>query len=116
MNWYINVLKKYAVFSGRASREEYWMFVLFHYIMVFSLYYIGSCIGEESISGIYILATVCPALAVTVRRLHDTNRSGVWALISLIPTVGPIVLLIFMLQGSQIEANQYVVKSKYAIG
>ncbi len=114
MNWYLAVLKKYAVFSGRARRKEYWYFFLFNLLitiaflaidMVAGLY--NSEIGLGILSGIYTLAVLIPSLAVTVRRLHDTNRSGWWILIGLIPLVGAIVLLVFMVQDSQVEQNQY---------
>ncbi len=114
MNWYLEVLKKYTVFGGRARRKEYWYFFLFNLIisvalivadMVTGLY--NSEFGIGLLSGIYTLAVLLPALAVTVRRLHDTNRSGWWILIGLIPLVGAIVLLVFMVQDSQADQNQY---------
>ena len=113
MNWYLAVLKKYAVFSGRARRKEYWFFTLFNAIIYFVLIFIGGMAGIASESGtgvlsvIYLLAVLIPALAVTVRRLHDTNRSGWWILISLVPLIGGIVLLVFMVQDSQPGENKY---------
>jgi len=77
MSWYIAALKKYAVFSGRARRKEYWIFGLFHLIIVSVLAFVGAAIFLP----IYPLAVLIPSLAVTVRRLHDTNHSGWWALI-----------------------------------
>lgn len=102
MNWYFEVLKKYAVFTGRARRKEYWMFNLFHFIIFALLSVIDVAIGTEGIIGlIYALATFLPSLAVTVRRLHDTGRSGWWCLISIIPLIGAVVLIIFMCMDSQ---------------
>ena len=114
MNWYFEVLKKYAVFSGRARRKEYWFFVLFNIIISIILAVIDGVTGTlDPASGmgllglIYTLAILIPALAVSVRRLHDTGRSGWWLLILLIPLIGTIVILIFMVQDSKPEENQY---------
>jgi uncharacterized membrane protein YhaH (DUF805 family) len=114
MNWYVEVLKKYAVFSGRARRKEYWMFFLFNLIITFVLILIDSLMGTISpqsglglLSGLYSLAVLIPSIAVTIRRLHDTGRSGWWILIGLVPVIGGIVLLVFMVLDSEPGANQY---------
>jgi uncharacterized membrane protein YhaH (DUF805 family) len=110
MNWYIQALKKYAVFGGRAGRQEYWYFVLINILVNILLAIAAAFVGAEigmGLLGLYTLVTLLPGLAVSVRRLHDTNRSGWWLLVSLVPMVGPIVILIFMLQGSQTDENQY---------
>src|SRR5690554_2296031 len=109
MIWYITVLKKYAVFSGRARRSEYWYFFLFNMIIAFVLGFIDGFAGlgdpEAGIGilgSIYSLAVLIPSIAVGVRRLHDTDRSGWWLLIGLIPLIGAIVLIVFfVLDGSQ---------------
>lgn len=108
MHYYLEVLKKYAVFKGRASPKEFWMFVLFNLIFGFVLIIIEVEVlsGEGVLSQIYSLAMLIPYIAVSVRRLHDTNRSGWLLLISLIP-FGGIALLFFMIQGSQSGENQY---------
>lgn len=104
MHWYIDVLKKYAVFEGRARRKEYWMFFLFSVVIVTILTVIDEFmglnfeLGEENLgflSTLYYLGIAIPYLAVIVRRLHDTDRSGWWILISLIPLIGGIILLVF---------------------
>ena len=113
MDWYLAVLKKYAVFSGRARRKEYWFFVLFNIIISIVLSIIDISIGtgtaEEPgmLSIIYSLAIIIPSLAVSVRRLHDTDRSGWWLLILLIPFIGLIVMLVFMLLDSSPGTNKY---------
>jgi uncharacterized membrane protein YhaH (DUF805 family) len=114
MNWYLEALKKYAVFSGRARRTEYWMFILFNIIITVVLALIDILTGTFSpqagvglLGGLYALAVLIPSIAVTVRRLHDTGRSGWWILIGLVPVIGTIVLLIFMVQDSQPGENQY---------
>ena len=114
MNWYLEVLKKYGVFNGRARRKEYWYFVLFNIIISVALAVIDGVTGTFSaeagmglLGGIYILAVLIPSIAVSVRRLHDTDRNGWWLLIGLIPLIGGIVLLIFMVQNSKPDENQY---------
>ncbi|MFC5865550.1 DUF805 domain-containing protein [Acidicapsa dinghuensis] len=120
MNWYLEVLKKYADFNGRARRKEYWMFTLFNCIFCF-----GYCIfamlaivamGRNAAPmamlifvpyWLYTMALLIPSLAVTVRRLHDTGRSGWWLLISLVPFVGGIILLVFVCSDSQPGPNLF---------
>jgi uncharacterized membrane protein YhaH (DUF805 family) len=108
MQWYLKVLKNYVGFGGRARRKEYWMFFLFNVIISIVLAILDAIMGTESLlNGIYSLAVLLPSLAVTVRRLHDTGRSGWWILISLIPLIGAIVLLVFTcLEGDSYE-NDY---------
>jgi uncharacterized membrane protein YhaH (DUF805 family) len=113
MNWYIGVLKKYAVFTGRARRTEFWMFVLFSFIISLILgaidNFVGTVIGANVgvLGTIYGLAVLIPSLAVGVRRLHDTNRTGWWWLIGLIPLIGAIILIVFFAQDSQSGDNQH---------
>ncbi|MHC4458274.1 MAG: DUF805 domain-containing protein [Planctomycetota bacterium] len=113
MNWYLEVLKKYAVFSGRARRKEYWMFFLFNIIIAFVLGLIEGLVGSQGIVAmLYFLAVLIPGIAVSVRRLHDTDRSGWWLLIGLIPLIGAIVLLVFLVQDSKPGENQYGLNPK----
>lgn len=113
MNWYFEVLKKYADFNGRASRSEFWYFTLFSAIVsIFALiidFVTGTMINHSIgiLEMLYGLAVFLPTLGVYVRRLHDTNRSGWWILISLIPLVGSIVLIVFLVQDSQPGENKY---------
>lgn len=114
MNWYIEVLKKYAVFNGRARRKEYWYYYLFYMLIYIVLIIIDVVAGTFSaeagmglLSGIYTLAVLIPSIAVGVRRLHDTNRSGWWLFIGLIPIIGAIVLIVFLASDSKPEENQY---------
>ena len=99
MNWYFQTLKKYAVFSGRAGRAEYWYFVLFSTIIGLVLLAIsgrGAGTSFNVLSFLSALAILIPSLAVSVRRLHDTGRSGLWLFISIVPFIGLVILLIFM--------------------
>ena len=114
MSWYLEALKKYAVFSGRSRRMEYWYFVLFNIIVGIVLAGIDALLGTFSstsniglLSGIYSLAVLIPTLAVTVRRLHDIDRSGWWILIGLVPLIGGIVLLVFALLEGTLGNNRY---------
>jgi uncharacterized membrane protein YhaH (DUF805 family) len=108
MNWYLDVLKKYAVFGGRARRKEYWMFILFNVIIAMVLGVVEALLGSPGVLGmLYCLAVVIPSIAVAVRRLHDTDRSGWWFLIVLVPLIGSIVLIVFMVLDSTPGQNQY---------
>ncbi len=81
MNWYVKVLRNYAVFEGRARRKEYWMFVLFNLIFSVVLAILGSAMQFDWLSNIYSLVVLVPSLAVAVRRMHDVNKSGWFILI-----------------------------------
>ena len=104
MNWnyYVEVLKKYAVFEGRARRAEFWTFALVNFIVSLVLHLIAGLLGA-----VYGLAVLLPSLAVGARRLHDIGKSGWWLLISLIPIVGFFVLLYFFVQDSQPGSNEH---------
>ena len=114
MNWYLQALKKYTVFTGRARRKEYWFFVLFNILISAALSVVDYVTGTYSshygmglLGGLYALGVLLPAIAVTIRRLHDTGRSGWWILIALVPLIGGIVLLVFMVLDSQPGDNEY---------
>jgi uncharacterized membrane protein YhaH (DUF805 family) len=107
MNYYTDVLKKYAVFDGRARRKEYWMFVLFNAIASMILGIVDTAIHSPLLGIVYALGVLIPSLAVAVRRLHDTGRSGWWILIGLVPIVGTVILIVFMVMDSQLGENQY---------
>ncbi|HEX2489512.1 MAG TPA: DUF805 domain-containing protein [Blastocatellia bacterium] len=109
MSWYFQTWKKYAVFGGRAGRQEYWYFVLFNILAYILLSIVAGVIGKigAGLLGFYALAAFLPGWAASVRRLHDTDRSGWWLLIAPIPGIGPILLLVFLTQCSQPVENQY---------
>jgi uncharacterized membrane protein YhaH (DUF805 family) len=113
MHYYSAVLKKYAVFDGRATRKEYWMFTLWNSIIYIVLATVVGIVVVHTntrallvIDGVYILSILLPSIGVTIRRLHDTGRSGWWMLINLVPIIGAIVLLVFFVQDSKLD-NQY---------
>ncbi len=91
---YVTVLKKYVEFSGRATRSEFWWFVLANCIVSILIGFIGGLIGTDVLSILYGLAVLLPSLAVAVRRLRDAGFNPWLLLIGLIPLVGAIVLLI----------------------
>ena len=123
MYWYLEVLKKYAVFSGRARRREYWFFFLFNALISLALASIDNSMGMLDASvglgvlgGLYTLAVMLPSVTVGVRRLHDTGRSGWWILMSLVPIVGAIVLVIFLATSGQEGDNQFGPDPKVDVG
>ncbi|HBS56452.1 MAG TPA: DUF805 domain-containing protein [Stenotrophomonas sp.] len=109
-------LKRYAQFSGRASRSEFWLFQLFIVIVSIPLYVLGFVAGyidsqalalaSTGLSLVMWLIFVVPSLAVTVRRLHDTDRSGWWLLLTLVPIVS-LVLLVFLVLPSTPGGNRF---------
>lgn len=118
MNYFIDALKNYATFSGRATRSQYWYFVLISSLIYIALIVVDLITGtynEEAgiglLSAIFTIALFIPNLAILVRRLHDTNRTGWWLFILLIPIIGFIVLLIFLCIDSK-EDNKYGVNPK----
>jgi len=122
LSWYLEVLKKYAVFDGRSRRSEYWYFVLFNFLISTALTLVDLGIGAYNkkanvglLSTIYGLAILIPSIAVGIRRLHDTNRSGWWLLIALIPIVGTIVLIYFLVLDSDAGENQYGANPKTTV-
>lgn len=114
MNWYLKVLKQYADFKSRASRTEYWIFVLFNLILasvamildnVLGIVFAGAGIGI--FYSLFALILLVPCLAVTIRRLHDIGKSGRFILLALIPVVGTIWLLVLLAQKSTPGENKY---------
>jgi len=124
MKWFLEALtKKYATFEGRARRKEYWYYVLFYFLAIFVLAIVDQVTGtldEEAgiglLSGLFVLATLIPTIAVTVRRLHDTGRRGWWVLLNLIPIVGGLVLIVFTVLDSQPGANRFGPNPKGVLG
>ncbi|EKD94059.1 MAG: protein of unknown function DUF805 [uncultured bacterium] len=109
MDYFLAALKKYAVFSGRAQRAEYWYFVLFNAIFSIAVGIIADVVGDTTglLSIGYALAMLIPGLAVSVRRLHDIGKSGWFILIGLIPLIGAIWLIVWMVRDSDPGANAY---------
>lgn len=103
------VFSKYATFSGRARRSEYWYFILFTVIISAAIGVISTFSRDVGtiLTGVWELATLIPSLALVWRRLHDIGKSGAWYFIILVPLVGAIILLVFICKDSQPGSNQY---------
>lgn len=106
MFYFISGIKKYVEFCGRATRKEYWMFVLFYILFDIFFKLIDLSFGTEWISVIYSLLLLLPLLGLSTRRLHDVGRSGWWQLLIFIPIIGILVLLYFYISQSD-GNNQY---------
>ena len=117
MYWYLKCWKQYVDFQGRARRKEYWVFTLVN-LIIYLLFYILAFTMMFDSSGIlflltsiifflYTVATILPGIAVTVRRLHDTGRSGWWYLLNFIPLVGSICLLVVLCLDSDPVFNHW---------
>ena len=100
----------FANFNGRARRSEYWYFTLFNFLVSFVIGAVAGFIAPQAatgLGGIYGLITFIPSVAVGIRRLHDTGRSGWLYLLVLIPIVGGIIVIVFLCQDSQPGRNAY---------
>jgi len=102
---------KFADFKGRARRSEFWYFTLFTLLasIVVGILdgLLASLIGMPILTIVFMLALIIPSIAVTIRRLHDTDRSGWWILVGLVPILGSIALLVFYVQDSKPGANAW---------
>jgi uncharacterized membrane protein YhaH (DUF805 family) len=118
MHWYLHVLRNYAQFDGRSRRSEYWYFTLINLVAIIGLALIDSVIGRIMGFGlfqtVYSLAMFVPSVAVAIRRLHDTDRSGWWTLLAFVPLVG-LVLIFFFAQDSDSGTNRYGQNPKLVI-
>ena len=122
MKWMIMPLVRYADFSGRSRRLEYWMFTLFLCIVIFGFVFLALAMAGEPVDGegpslfagvgliiaiLFALGIFIPSLAVQVRRMHDQGRSGWWILLGFIPYLGGLIMLVFMLIPGNKGPNQY---------
>lgn len=107
MEYFINAVKhNYANFNGRETRKSYWMFVLVYIAIYIVAVILDGLIGIQLISIILALGLLIPSISIAARRLHDTGRSGWWQLIGLIPLLGAIILIVFLVQDSKPD-NKY---------
>jgi len=114
MEWFVLVLKKYFVFEGRARRKEYWMYYLFMVIINIPLSIIDALIGSVSssvdigfLSTIFSVLTFIPWISVSVRRLHDINKSGGYMFLLFLPIIGWIWLFVLSVMAGDEGENQY---------
>ena len=114
MEYFIDALRKFADFNGRARRKQYWMFCLVYVLIVIALSLIDEFVGTSVLSIIFTTIMLVPSISIAARRLHDTGRSGWWQLIAIIPLIGGIVLIVFLAQDSHGD-NDYGVSPKATI-
>ena len=114
MDWYLQALGKYATFTGRARRKEFWFFQLFVLLIGLVLSLADRMLGLFSddmgfglLGAVFSLAMFLPNLAVSVRRLHDTDRSGWWLLLCFLPIIGIIVLIVFFVLDGTRGTNRF---------
>ncbi|MER5932032.1 DUF805 domain-containing protein [Streptomyces sp. NPDC002054] len=108
MKIYIEVLRKYAVFNGRARRQEFWIFTLVSLLIMIPLMIIDFTLDTYPwLFALYSVATLLPNLGLTIRRLHDTGKSGWFVLLTMIPFVGFIIGIVFMATEGQPGSNEY---------
>ncbi len=114
--WKQVVLERYAQFTGRARRSEYWWYTLANVIVIAALLILTAIVKVLVIAYvIYALAMIVPSIAVGIRRLHDTDKSGWWYLIVFVPFVGGIILLVLMCIDSTRGTNQWGTSEKYPV-
>lgn len=108
MEWALLPFKRYAQFEGRSCRKEYWSFFLLTFVGMLVVGVLDGLLGGTgALVGVAYLGVLIPSLAAGVRRLHDTNRTGWWMALPLIPVVGAIVLLVFLALKGEAGPNQY---------
>lgn len=103
----LEALTKYAEFNGRSRRQEYWLFFLFSILVNLAVNIIDAAFSTGIVSALVGLALIVPYIAVLVRRLHDTDRTGWWALLILLPVLGTLILLVFCLLKGTDGANRF---------
>ena len=99
---YTDAFRRYADFRGRTGRPGYWYFSLLSMLAWFAVSLVSAGLGA-----LYVLAAFLPTLGVTIRRLHDTDRSGWWCLVSLLPVVGTVVMLVFLVGAGTQGGNHF---------
>jgi len=108
MNWYFDAWKRYVQFSGRASLEAFWLFFLVNVLI--SLVFVVLDVFFQTTwrtESFYSVLVFLPMLSLTVRRLHDTNRSAWWLLVVLVPAIGMVILLVLLALPSNLDAQQF---------
>lgn len=96
MNEYISMWKRALDFNGTSSRKDYWMSVLVNFLVTIAINAICQATGVTILAYVYNLALIIPSLSLSVRRMHDINKSGFWVLINIIPLIGSIWFLILL--------------------
>ena len=125
MKYYIEAIKNYAVFEGRTTRKEFWMFVLFNLLIALSIGFVTSLalvwaeVSDaqfdtiyDTVTNIYVLFILLPSISITVRRLHDIGRSGWYCLLTFIPFVGVVTIIVIGVISSEPFPNEYGLSAK----
>lgn len=112
MNEYIKAFKNYAVFTGRSTRADFWIFTFFNTLIWITLLFLPSTYEPIVEIGtwvfmLYCIVIIIPTISICVRRLHDIGKSGWWYWVSIIPYIGGVILLVFMLIKSDVGLNKY---------
>jgi len=108
MHWFIDPIKNHYVdFNGRATRQEYWMFILLYIVIGIAFSLVSEMIGMEMLVSLFYLAILLPSIALAARRLHDINKSGWWQLIGLIPIIGWIIAIVWLASEGDKEGNRF---------
>ena len=109
MEFFMDGLRKYADFEGRANRQQFWMYVLIYMAIYLAIGAVGYVLGTGLLTSLFSIVMLLPSISITCRRLHDTGRSGWWQLIGLVPVIGLIVMIVFTVQDSDGD-NSYGAK------
>lgn len=104
---YMHVIKNATNFTDRAGRSEYWLFFLANFAIGIMLSVVDVVTGIPVLGLLFMLATIVPGIAVTIRRLHDGDRSAWWLLAAFVPILGPIALLVLMVMPGTPSSNQF---------
>lgn len=116
MNWFVSCLQRYAVWTGRSGRQEYWHYAGIYLLVTVVVAMLDAIVGRPMaargssvgpLQGLFTLAVLVPTLGVCIRRLHDTNRSGWWLLIGMVPVLGMLVLLVFSALAGDRGSNRF---------
>jgi uncharacterized membrane protein YhaH (DUF805 family) len=108
MHWFIDPIKNhYADFTGRATRQEFWMYILFYLLIYICIGIIGGIIKFPQIVFLFSLAVLVPGIAISARRLHDIGKSGWWQILFGIPVIGLIIMIIWLATDSEPGTNKY---------
>jgi uncharacterized membrane protein YhaH (DUF805 family) len=120
VHWYTDVIRRYAEFDGRSGRPEFWWFMLWNLVITVVVYLVGIAVLGSARGGLladlYGLLVLLPSLGVEIRRLHDTNRTGWWVLLAVIPIVGAIVLIVFFALAGTAGPNRYGAEPSPQVG
>lgn len=107
-HWFLDPIKnKYFDFTGRATRQEFWMYVLSYVILYVAISLVANVIGLSVLAILFALGVLAPSVAITARRLHDIGMSGWWQLVGLVPLLGLVIIIVLTARPGEAGSNQY---------